>query len=164
MQRILVSACLLGRPVRFDGTGRRSDDALFELWRRQGRLVPFCPEVGGGLPVPRPAAEISGGSGADVLDGRAQVLTRDGTDVTPHFMAGAQQALEQARSRDIRMAVLKEGSPSCGSLRIHDGSFAGHRIPGEGVTTALLERHGVAVFAEDDLDAAAARLAELERA
>lgn len=163
MERILVSACLLGQPVRFDGTGRRSDDVLFERWRREGRLVPFCPEVRGGLPVPRPPAEISGGSGADVLDGRAVILTPDGTDVTRHFVLGARQALERARSYGIRLAILKEGSPSCGSARIHDGSFAGRKIPGEGVTTALLERHGIAVFAEDSLEDAAARLAELER-
>lgn len=162
MERILVSACLLGRPVRYDGTGRRSDDALFARWRDEGRLVPICPEVNGGLPVPRPAAEISGGFGADVLDGRARVLTRDGTDVTRHFVTGAWQALEQARAHRVRIAILKEGSPSCGSLRIFDGTFAGRKVPGEGVTTALLERHGIAVFAEDATEAVAARLAELE--
>ena len=164
MERILVSACLLGQPVRYDGTGRRSDDVLFALWRDQGRLVPICPEVRGGLPVPRPAAEISGGSGEDVLDGRAKVLTRDGTDVTRHFVDGAWQALEQARSHGARIAILKEGSPSCGGLRIFDGTFAGRKVLGEGVTTALLERHGIAVFAEDAMVAVAARLAELERA
>jgi uncharacterized protein YbbK (DUF523 family) len=162
MERILVSACLLGQPVRFDGTGKRSDDALFERWRVEGRLVPFCPEVRGGLPVPRPPAEISGGFGDDVLDGRAKVITRDGTDVTRNFVVGAWQALEQARACAARIAILKEGSPSCGSLRVHDGSFTGRKIAGEGVTTALLERHGIAVFGEDALDAAACRLAELE--
>lgn len=162
MERILVSACLLGRPVRYDGTGRRSDDPLFERWREEGRLVPICPEVLGGLPVPRPVAEISGGSGGDVLDGRARVLTRDGADVTPHFVAGARQALEQARAYDVRLAILKESSPSCGSLQVFDGTFAGRKVHGEGVTTALLERHGIAVFAEDAIEAAAARLAELE--
>ena len=162
MERILVSACLLGQPVRYDGTGRRSDDALLALWRDQGRLVPICPEVRGGLPVPRPAAEISGGFGEDVLDGRAQVLTHDGTDVTRHFLLGARHALEQARSYAARIAILKEGSPSCGSLRVFDGTFEGRKVPGEGVTAALLERHGIAVFGEDALDAAAVRLAELE--
>jgi uncharacterized protein YbbK (DUF523 family) len=163
MEQILVSACLLGQPVRYDGTGRRSHDRLFEQWRTEGRLIPFCPEVRGGLPVPRPAAEISGGLGGDVLDGRARVLTRDGSDVTGHFLDGARQALEQARSYGVRMAILKEGSPSCGSLRVHDGTFSGRKIPGGGVTTALLERHGIAVFAEDAIEAAAAHLAELER-
>jgi uncharacterized protein YbbK (DUF523 family) len=163
MERILVSACLLGRPVRYDGTGRRSDDALFQQWRREGRLVPVCPEVTGGLPVPRPPAEISGGLGGDVLDGRAKVLTRDGTDVTRHFLDGARHALDQARACDAKIAILKESSPSCGSLRVHDGTFTGAKVPGEGVTTALLERHGIAVFAENAIEAAAARLAELER-
>jgi uncharacterized protein YbbK (DUF523 family) len=162
MERILVSACLLGQPVRFDGTGRRSDDVLFERWRSEGRLVPICPEVRGGLPVPRPPAEISGGSGHDVLDGRAVIVTPDGADVTEHFLEGARQALQRARDHGIRVAVLKEGSPSCGSTRIHDGSFAGRKVPGEGVTAALLERHGIAVFAEDAMAAAAARLAELD--
>jgi uncharacterized protein YbbK (DUF523 family) len=163
VERILVSACLLGRPVRFDARGRRCADPVFERWRAQGRLVPFCPEVGGGLPVPRPAAEISGGSGGDVLDGRARVVTREGADVTAYFLDGARLALEQARSYGVRLAILKEGSPSCGSGRIHDGTFGGRTVAGEGVTAALLERHGIAVFAEDSLDAAAARLAELER-
>jgi uncharacterized protein YbbK (DUF523 family) len=163
MERILVSACLLGRPVRYDGTGRRSDDALFQQWRREGRLVPVCPEVTGGLPVPRPPAEISGGRGADVLDGRARVLTRDGEDVTRHFVAGARHALDQARACGAKIAILKENSPSCGSLGVYDGTFSGTRISGEGVTTALLERHGIEVFAEDAIEAAAARLAELER-
>jgi uncharacterized protein YbbK (DUF523 family) len=162
MERILVSACLLGQPVRYDGTGRRSDDALLERWRAEGRLVPVCPEVRGGLPVPRPAAEISGGLGGDVLDGGARVLTRDGTDVTRHFLDGARQALAAARSCGARIAILKEGSPSCGGLRVHDGTFTGRKVPGQGVTTALLERHGIAVFAEDAIAAAAVRLAELE--
>jgi hypothetical protein len=117
MERILVSACLLGQPVRFDGTGRRSDDALFERWRREGRLVPFCPEVRGGLPVPRPPAEISGGSGADVLDGRAAILTPDGTDVTRHFVLGARRP-SNARgrtgsgSRSSRRAVPPAAAPA----------------------------------------------------
>ena len=162
MERILVSACLLGRPVRYDGTGRRSDDTLFRRWQDEGRLVPFCPEVGGGLPVPRPPAEIVGGLGGDVLDGRARVLTRDGADVTSHFVTGAGLALERACAYDVRVAILKKGSPSCGSLEIFDGTFTGRRIPGEGVTTALLERHGISVFAENAIEAAAARLAELE--
>jgi uncharacterized protein YbbK (DUF523 family) len=162
MERILVSSCLLGRPVRYDGTGKRSDHRQFEQWRAEGRLVPVCPEIRGGLPVPRPPAEIHGGFGADVLDGRARVLTRDGTDVTAHFLAGARHALEEARAAGARMAILKESSPSCGVARIYDGTFSGTRVPGEGVTTALLERHGIAVFAEDGIDAAAAHLARLE--
>ena len=162
MERILVSSCLLGHRVRYDGRGKSSGDLVLARWRAEGRLVPFCPEVGGGLPVPRPAAEISGGTGADVLDGRARVLTRDGTDVTAAFVAGARQALAQARAYGARIAILKEFSPSCGSGRVYDGTFSGTAVPGEGVTTALLERAGIAVFSEDAVEAAAARLSELE--
>ncbi|MER6582289.1 DUF523 domain-containing protein [Nonomuraea sp. NPDC001023] len=163
MQRILVSACLMGRRVRYDGGAKTSADALLASWRAEGRLVVFCPEVAGGLPVPRPAAEIEGGAGgAAVLSGDARVLASDGSDVTAEFVAGARAALEAARSAGARLAVLKEGSPSCGALAIHDGTFGGRRVPGQGVTTALLEAHGVRVFTEDQLPAAADHLRDLE--
>lgn len=162
MERILVSACLMGRKVRYDGAAKTSGDALLAEWRRQGRLVPFCPEVEGGLPVPRPAAEIEDGAGgAAVLFGRARVLTAEGADVTAAFLAGARAALATAQAFDVKVAILKEGSPSCGSLTVHDGAFGGRRVPGLGVTTALLERHGITVFGEDRLPEAAAWLRRL---
>ncbi|MBB5135066.1 uncharacterized protein YbbK (DUF523 family) [Thermocatellispora tengchongensis] len=165
MERILVSACLLGREVRYDGGSKRSDDALLAAWRAEGRLVPFCPEVEGGLPVPRPPAEIEGGAGGEaVLSGAARVLTPAGDDVTGAFLAGARAALAAARSFSVRIAVLKEGSPSCGALAVYDGSFSGRKTPGSGVTTALLERDGIRVFGEDRIAEAARHLAELERA
>ncbi|GII78404.1 hypothetical protein Sru01_33860 [Sphaerisporangium rufum] len=164
MQRVLVSACLAGRPVRYDGRAKTSGDAVLVRWRAEGRLVLFCPEVAGGLPVPRPPAEIEGGAGgAAVLAGHARVLTAAGADVTAHFVEGAHAALAVARRLALRVAVLKEGSPSCGALRVHDGTFGGRLAPGAGVTTALLRAHGVDVFGEDDLAAAAVRVAELDR-
>jgi uncharacterized protein YbbK (DUF523 family) len=164
VEKILVSACLMGRKVRYDGSAKTSSAAVLADWRAEGRLVSFCPEVAGGLPVPRPAAEIEGGAGgAAVLAGTARVLTSGGEDVTAEFVAGARAALEAARSAGARMAVLKEGSPSCGTLAIYDGSFAGRKNPGQGVTTALLERHGIRVFGEDRLDEAAGYLRTLER-
>ncbi|MEU8248747.1 DUF523 domain-containing protein [Nonomuraea sp. NPDC048916] len=163
MERILVSACLMGRRVRYDGGAKTSSDAVLAAWRREGRLVPFCPEVEGGLAVPRPAAEIEGGlGGAAVLSGDARVLAADGSDVTAEFLAGARAALDAARTRGVRLAVLKEGSPSCGALAVYDGTFSGRRTPGQGVTTALLERSGIRVFTEDQLDEAAACLRALE--
>ncbi|GII66217.1 hypothetical protein Skr01_63020 [Sphaerisporangium krabiense] len=165
MERILVSACLMGRAVRFDGRAKRLDDALLARWRDEGRLVPFCPEMEGGLPVPRPPAEIEGGAGgAAVLAGQARVLTPAGADVTANFLAGAHAALAVARSMGVRVALLKEGSPSCGSLRVHDGTFRGRVAPGAGVTAALLEAGGVRVFGEDRLAEAAAHVAGLEEA
>ncbi|MEV0619053.1 DUF523 domain-containing protein [Nonomuraea sp. NPDC050404] len=163
MEKILVSACLMGRRVRYDGGAKTSSDAWLARWREEGRLVPFCPEVSGGLPVPRLAAEIEGGAGgAAVLSGAARVLATDGSDVTAEFVAGAQGALAVARAHGIRMAVLKEGSPSCGALSIYDGSFEGRRVAGQGVTTSLLELNGIRVFDEARLPEAAEHLRTVE--
>ncbi|MDL4775193.1 MULTISPECIES: DUF523 domain-containing protein [Thermomonosporaceae] len=162
MESILVSSCLLGRPVRYDGRGKAVHDELFAQWRTEGRLVPFCPEVSGGLPVPRPPAEIVGDAAA-VLDGTAQVRTAAGEDVTEHFVRGARLALEAAERAGARIALLKQGSPSCGNGRVHDGTFAGVSVAGDGVTTVLLERNGVSVFSEDDLLAVQSLLKELEK-
>ncbi|MFI0370876.1 DUF523 domain-containing protein [Actinomadura sp. 1N219] len=162
MERILVSSCLIGRPVRYDGAAKPVGDDLFERWRTEGRLVPFCPEVSGGLTVPRPPAEIVGGDGHAVLDGTAHVRTDTGEDVTAEFLHGARQALDTARRSGARIALLKEGSPSCGSHQIYDGTFTGTPVPGDGVTTALLKREGIQVFSETDLPALNALLQTLE--
>ncbi|TDQ53217.1 DUF523 domain-containing protein [Actinorugispora endophytica] len=165
MERILVSACLMGRAVRYDGGAKPSGHAVFLRWREEGRLVPFCPEVAGGLPVPRPPAEIEGARGARaVLEGEARIRTPEGADVTEFFLAGARAALRRARDHGVRLALLKEGSPSCGVHRIYDGTFTGAKTPGAGVTTLLLQDHGIDVFTENELPQARARLAELESA
>lgn len=157
--KILVSACLLGSPVRYDGTDKRVEHSLLEQWRCEGRLVPICPEVAGGLPTPRPPAEIErAASGADVLENAMRILDDRGDDVTASFMAGARLALQLARDHDCRFALLTDGSPSCGSRSIHDGSFSGTRHPGEGITAALLRRHGIEVFAQDEIEELAGRL------
>jgi uncharacterized protein YbbK (DUF523 family) len=127
-------------------------------------VVPLCPEVAGGLPVPRPPAEIQTGDGAAVLAGRARILARDGNDVTAQFVAGAARALEAVQQARIRVAVLKARSPSCGSQRIYDGTFSGTLREGDGTTAALLRAHGVAVFDESQLVEAAAHLALLDDA
>lgn len=160
--KVLVSACLLGQPVRYDGRASGHPD-LLQRWQAEGRVVPLCPEVAGGLPTPRPPAEIPGGQGGEVLDGAAQVLTVNGEDVSAAFLAGAQQALALAlvRRHGIRVAVLKAGSPSCGNRLTYDGTFAGVKVPGQGVTTALLRREGVLVFSELELEEAQRTLAGL---
>ncbi|BBH43749.1 DUF523 domain-containing protein [Pseudomonas sp. KU43P] len=160
LPKVLVSACLLGQPVRYDGRSSGHPD-LLQRWQAEGRVVPLCPEVAGGLPTPRPAAEIPGGQGGAVLDGNAQVLTVAGKDVSAAFLAGAQQALALVRRHAIRVAVLKAGSPSCGNRLTYDGTFGGVKVPGEGVTTALLRREGVLVFSELELEEAQRALAEV---
>jgi len=128
--------------------------------------VPFCPELAGGLGVPRPRAEIqtsAGRSGGEaVLDGSARIVTATGADVTDAFVRGATLAADAARARGVRVAILKDGSPSCGSSRIADGSFSGNKVAGDGVTAALLERAGIRVFSERQIDQAVDSLRELE--
>lgn len=160
MHKILISACLLGEPVRYDVQGTPVDHDLIRLWRAQGRLVPVCPEMLGGLPAPRACCEIDGAGGGDaVLTGAARVMGADGVDVTAAFVAGARIVLEQARAVHAPLAILKERSPSCGSSIIYDGSFGSRRIAGSGVTAALLRAAGLEVFSENELEAAAAFLA-----
>lgn len=144
---ILVSACLLGLPTTYDGRGH----PVTELVRLAalGRVVPVCPEVAGGLPMPRPSAEIAGGSGGDVLDGRARVLTAAGEDVTEAYIRGAEVALALVRRYGIRLAVMKARSPSCSPSGIYDGTHSRRLVAGEGVTAALLRREGVGVISEE---------------
>ena len=146
----LVSACLLGICATYDGSSHLQPH-LIELVAR-GRIVPVCPEVAGGLPIPRPPAEIVGGDGCTVLDGQAHVLTCDGDDVTEAFIAGAQVALETAQRFGIRTAVLQPRSPSCGPCQVYDGRFSGCLVPGPGVAAALLMRHGIKVVSPDELE------------
>ena len=153
MVRILASACLLGEAARYDGRAAACASPLLLEWQREGRLVPFCPEVAGGLGVPRSPAEQTGGG----------VRTAEGHDVTAAFLAGARRALAAARATGARIAILKEGSPSCGPTFVHDGTFSATLRPGEGITAALLRAKGIEVFGEDRLDCAAARLRALER-
>lgn len=163
MQRILVSACLLGQAVRYDGSDKRCEDPILQDWLANGQVVPFCPELAGGLPVPRRPAEIGqGAGGAAVLLGQARVFEAGGRDVTAEFVSGAKQALAVAHQYGIRLAILKEGSPSCGSGLIYDGRFSGHQIPGVGVTAACLTAAGITVFSEHQLAAALHYLATLK--
>ncbi len=161
MQKVLVSACLLGEKVRYDGSDS-IQHGILDTWASQGRIVPLCPETAGGLPTPRPPAEIEGGDVESVLRGNASILRQDGGDVTSSFMDGAETALAACWQHRVKVAVLKEGSPSCGVSRINDGSFTRTKVDGQGVTACLLARHGISVFSEAQLDDAAQRLAELE--
>jgi len=158
MHKILISACLLGESVRYDGKHSLIQSDVLQIWRQQGRLLVLCPEVAGGLPIPRPAAEIEAGNAAAVLNGKASIQRADGLDVTDAFMAGAEMALALCMRHSIRMAILKEGSPSCGVNKLNDGSFSGRKRDGQGLTTCLLQRHGIVVFSEFQLLEAQAQL------
>lgn len=134
--KLLISACLLGERCRYDGKSKKHDLPKGFI------LYPFCPEVEGGLPVPRDPAERKG----------SLVLTEKGEDVTAAFVKGAQMALELVQKEGIRFAMLKENSPSCGVHSIYDGSFTRKLLPGAGVLTDLLREHGVKVFNEKEGD------------
>jgi uncharacterized protein YbbK (DUF523 family) len=155
--KIVVSACLLGAPVRYNGTDKKTHHPVLQRWMEEGRLVSVCPEVLGGLGTPRPPAEII------QIAGRRRVHANDGTDVTGEFERGAAAALEQAVRSGAPVAILKDGSPSCGSTYVYDGSFTGARLEGNGVATDLMRRYGIRVFSENELDVAGEYVARLER-
>ena len=136
--KLLISACLLGTPCRYDGKSK-PNDGLLSLKERH-TLFFVCPEVDGGLSTPRPPAERQG----------AYVRTRDGTDVTACYMRGAQHALMLAKREGISLAILKERSPSCGTDTVYDGSFSGTLTKGDGVTAELLRQNGVEVIGETE--------------
>ena len=137
---ILVSACLLGHSCRYDGQSK-PHPGVAELLKKH-TLVPICPEVQGGLPTPRPPAEIQ--------DNR--VINNEGHDVTDFYLRGAQAALELAKILGADTAILKERSPSCGSGQIHNGKFDGGLIDGWGITAQLLRDNGITVYGESEID------------
>lgn len=149
--KLLISACLLGQPVRYDGQSKPMRSPAWQTLQEKFELIAVCPECLGGLPTPRPAAEIHGGQGEDVLHGAACVQTNHQQDVTQAFISGAEQALALAQSHSCKLALLKANSPSCGNRQIYDGSFSKQLRLGSGVTAALLQQHGVAVWNEDEL-------------
>jgi len=144
--RILVSACLLGEPVRYDGRGKALENPGLNALLKQERVIAFCPEVAGGLGIPRDAAEIQTHGGYAVLDSTVKVKTVKGDDVTEAFLKGARRALTLCQMHQIEVAILTELSPSCGSSQIYDGSFSRSLNLGVGVTTALLRQQGIIVF------------------
>lgn len=137
---ILISACLLGVPCRYDGAEKRNSAAV--RLAEKYHLIPVCPEQMGGLATPRPAAEIR----------RGKVETCDGVNVTDAYSRGAEAALRLALLFHCETAVLKERSPSCGSGEVHDGTFSGGLTAGDGVTADLLKTHGIRVLGESQIE------------
>ncbi|HMQ10322.1 MAG TPA: DUF523 domain-containing protein [Oligoflexia bacterium] len=163
MEKILVSACLLGEKVNYLGTDNKVEHTIFDQWQAEGRCVVLCPEVAGGLPVPRPACEIKGdGSGLAVLKGEAKVVSQTGDNFTQAFLAGAQIALDLCKKYQIKLAILKAGSPSCGSQKVYNGKFNGSKIEGMGTTAAALSQAGIQCFSELRLQQAQDYLQKLE--
>lgn len=137
MEKILVSACLLGENCRYDGMNKLNKELLQQ---KKVRLIPFCPEVAGGLSIPRKPGEII----------NHKVFSQDGLDLTSYYQTGAIKTLELVKENKIKVAILKEDSPSCGVKRIYDGTFKGIKILGQGITTKLLIQNGIKVLDENE--------------
>jgi len=141
-QKILISACLYGQNVKYDGNHNSIlEDKFINKLMHLDMLMPICPEVEGGLSTPRIPVEI--------IDGKA--INQIGEDKTSFFLNGAQKALELCKKHNIKYAILKFRSPSCGSDKIYDGTFSHTLIDGDGVCAKLLKENGIQVFSEKDL-------------
>ena len=146
---LLVSACLLGVNCSYN----QKNHLTPMLWKHiEGKpVIMFCPEQAGGLTTPRLPSEIAGGCGQDVWSGKARVINSNGQDMTSAFLHGAKQCLRLSIKLNVRQAIFKSNSPSCGVNTIYDGFFNKSLKPGDGVCTALLRAHGVEVMSEKDL-------------
>lgn len=147
---ILVSACLCGINCKYNG-GNNLDPKVLELLK-QRKAIPVCPEQLGGQSTPRPAHEINNSTGREVLDGKARIIGPDGDDATAEFLKGAHETLKIAKECGAKVAILKARSPSCGYGKIYDGTFAGNKIDGNGVTAELLSRNGLTIYTEEDIN------------
>ena len=141
-----ISACLGGVACRYDGAAKTIPE--LRLLLEHGQAILVCPEVMGGLPIPREPAEIINGDGRDVWLGTARVVTTTGNDVTADFKQGAVLAYQKLRERGITCILMKENSPSCGKQHIYDGTFSGVTKEGIGVAAAYFEQQGLTVVPE----------------
>jgi uncharacterized protein YbbK (DUF523 family) len=144
-KKVLISSCLLGENVKYDG-GNNSilDDKFIQKLKNSNLIVPSCPETEGGLPTPRVPVEI--------INKRA--INQNGEDKTAEFVQGAKKALQKVLKNGVKMAIMKFRSPSCGSGQIYDGTFTRTLIAGDGIATRVLKKNGVRVFTEFELDEA----------
>ncbi|PLX94635.1 MAG: DUF523 domain-containing protein [Desulfuromonas sp.] len=145
---VLVSACLLGLPTRYDGKSKRHDATLDWLKKQGLTPVPVCPEQLAGLATPRPRTFFSSGDGTAVLNRTGSVVSEHGDDMNERFRLGAHRTLEVARLCGAQEALLKERSPSCGVRTIYRGE---DKVPGQGVCAALLQQNGIAILSEEDI-------------
>lgn len=143
--KIAVSACLCGEACRYDGQAKEC--AAVNALAKEHELVPICPEVLGGLPVPRPRCELVAGAPGE---GMSRVIDETGADKTDAFAAGAQKAWEIARGEGCELAVLKAKSPSCGTGLVYDGTFSGRLVPGYGITARLFREGSMRVIDEEE--------------
>jgi len=147
---ILVSMCLAGIDCNYKSESK-PNERVKELIRKN-KAIPICPEQLGGLTTPRSGSRILSGNGNDVIDGRTRIITDKGNDVTENYLKGAELTLQLCKEFNIKTAILKQGSPSCGNGKTQGGENERESVDGDGVTTALLKRNGIEVYSEEDLE------------
>jgi uncharacterized protein YbbK (DUF523 family) len=140
MKKVLISACLLGHKVRYDGHSLFTSSRIFKKWKDEGRVISICPELSSGMSIPKATAEINGDDGYDVLSGKISVIENNGNFVTENYLRGANNALALCKINEINVAVLAE--------------FSGKKVNGVGVTTALLTSNGIKIFSQHQLNEA----------
>ena len=140
MEYLLISSCLLGNNVKYNGKNNYASG--IEKLKNKYELIIICPEVMGGLPIPRIPSEIL----------NDKVINKEGKDVTTNFICGMEKAVELVKKYNIKKALLKEGSPSCGSHYIYDGTFTGTKVDGLGITSRALTKLGVKIYNEKEID------------
>ncbi|NFI96000.1 DUF523 domain-containing protein [Clostridium botulinum] len=145
----IISACLCGVNCKYSGENNLNEKCA-ELFRK-GKAILVCPEQLGGLSTPRTPVELKN-SAQDILEGNGIAITKDGLDVTNQFIKGAYETLKIAKEVNVTKAILKEKSPSCGVNKVYDGSFQGNKIDGMGLTAYLLQKEGIEVFSEEDIE------------
>ena len=145
----LISACLCGVNCKYNGLNNYNEicDKLFT----SGKAILLCPEQLGGLPTPRIPSEIIGESSNILNNNNGSVIDKNGNDVTPQFVKGAKETLQIAKKLNIKKAILKDGSPSCGVNYIYDGNFNGTKIKGMGLTAQLLKESSIDIISELEL-------------
>ena len=149
---ILISACLAGRNVKYNGSNNAVSWLCEWIKRHKEKVLLVCPEVMGGLPTPRLPAEIQFLEANSVaVPEKRRVVNKAGEDVTEQFLLGAERVLELVKQHHITSAIMKANSPSCSGFYIYDGTFSGTKVAGQGITAALLMEHGVKVYSEEML-------------
>ena len=138
--KIIISSCLLGNNCKYNGLNNKNDEII--KLNTKFEFIEICPEVFGGLSIPRNPSEIKDG----------KVISNKGLDVTSNFTSGANKALDIARSNNIKYAILKDGSPSCGSSYVYDGTFSGTKVNGYGITAKLFIENGIKVYNEKEIN------------
>jgi len=141
-EKLLISSCLIGENVKYNGKNNKIDLTKLE---KKYELIPFCPEVEGGLPTPRAPSEI-------ISQNPLKLINSKGDDVTSFFISGAKKCVELIKKQNIKKALLKANSPSCSNNFIYDGTFTGTKVKGDGVTVRFLKKEGVLVYSEEEVD------------